>query len=427
MNSLHDVVVERDVVSIGDKTYPFLDILGVRSYTKGVEVVLCEKPGVGCMGGSGERRLRSEKVAVEDPSAVASEVRAAVKAATPNAPNRVLVFVNPSSGTGRASKVYQRSVKPVLRAAGIEIDLVVTSRENEAFEKCAGGFDDPPGGILVVGGDGTLSEVVRGLVARDADLLAIPLGHAPGGTGNACAQSIAHQCGDACSGVDAAYYVAKGTTRPLDLLRVELADGSVVPSFLSIEWAIIADIDLGSDSLRCLGDARFTLAAIYRLLCLRKYCGTLSYLPEEEEEEVSREKTPDSTSFCSTRLPPLAEPLPDSWVQVEATTFQLAMALNLSHIDATTLLAPRARLDDGAIHLVWTAEGTGCCAALNLADTMIKFEDGTHIDKTSVNTIKCRAFRLVPSRADTSRLAIDGEEFRGPSASSPRHNITTAP
>lgn len=50
-------------------------------------------------------------------------------------------------------------------------------------------------------------------------------------------------------------------------------------SFLSIGWGLIADVDIESERLRSLGHQRFTIWSIHRIISLRTYRGTLSYLP----------------------------------------------------------------------------------------------------------------------------------------------------
>ena len=45
--------------------------------------------------------------------------------------------------------------------------------------------------------------------------------------------------------------------------------------FLSLTWAIIADIDINSEVLRWMGDIRLRLWGVYRLLFVRTYAGSL--------------------------------------------------------------------------------------------------------------------------------------------------------
>jgi len=48
-------------------------------------------------------------------------------------------------------------------------------------------------------------------------------------------------------------------------------------SFLSLFWGILADCDINSEIIRCLGPARFTVWGTYRVLCSRRYAGSIYY------------------------------------------------------------------------------------------------------------------------------------------------------
>lgn len=50
-------------------------------------------------------------------------------------------------------------------------------------------------------------------------------------------------------------------------------------SFLSIGWGLISDIDIESECLRMIGYQRFALWSFHRLISLKTYHGTVSYLP----------------------------------------------------------------------------------------------------------------------------------------------------
>ena len=45
---------------------------------------------------------------------------------------KVVVIINPVAGTGRSRKVFDMDIMPVLEAAGLEVDVQVTSRAGEA-------------------------------------------------------------------------------------------------------------------------------------------------------------------------------------------------------------------------------------------------------------------------------------------------------
>ncbi|KAH8065612.1 D-erythro-sphingosine kinase [Aureococcus anophagefferens] len=313
-------------------------------------------------------------------------------------------------------EVYERDVAPVLAAAGVAAEVLVTKSQGEGYERCKalGAWRRRR---VAVGGDGTMSEVVRGLVdgcatTEDpaAKLRAIRVAHAPGGSGNACHASVAHAGGDAIgSAVDVAFNVCRGSTRALDLARYDLGGGKPpFYSFLALEWGLVADIDLGSENMRWLGPLRFTLAALYRIACLRDYKGTLAYLPAAPE--LTREAP---SLFAPSRLPPLDAPLPEGWAKEDDDeTFHLLMACNTTHVDETTPIAPDAQLDDGAISLVYTKGKGGCGTKLDLLDGFLKLDSADHVHKASFHVVKCAAFRLTPAAGDTSRAGIDGEEVQ---------------
>ena len=59
----------------------------------------------------------------------------------------------------------------------------------------------------------------------------------------------------------------KAEPEPLDLIVIQQTNGKIVHSFLNVEWAIIADVDLESENYRYLGSMRFLLGLIKRLIC----------------------------------------------------------------------------------------------------------------------------------------------------------------
>lgn len=75
--------------------------------------------------------------------------------------------------------------------------------------------------------------------------------------------------------------VCRGARRALDIFsaQTDTAQGRVMQfGFLSVSWGLIADIDLESENLRCCGNARFTWAGVWRILCLRQYQAQLSFV-----------------------------------------------------------------------------------------------------------------------------------------------------
>lgn len=83
-------------------------------------------------------------------------------------PQKLLIFVNPLGGKGRAVDVYKRKVRRLLDLARVESDIIVTKHANHARNT----IEDPKfdvemyDGVICVGGDGMFSELMNGLLFR---------------------------------------------------------------------------------------------------------------------------------------------------------------------------------------------------------------------------------------------------------------------
>jgi YegS/Rv2252/BmrU family lipid kinase len=95
---------------------------------------------------------------------------------------RRLIIVNPISASGRTARTWP-AVQDALAAAGGEFDVAFTERHRHAIElaqqAAASGYSD----IVAVGGDGTVQQVVTGIV-RAGKAAEVTLAVIPGGTGS---------------------------------------------------------------------------------------------------------------------------------------------------------------------------------------------------------------------------------------------------
>lgn len=108
---------------------------------------------------------------------------------------KVLVLLNPKSGSGKSRESFQKYVAPVFIEAEIPYELQVTRYANYAREFVRHKDIYVWRSILVVGGDGILYEVINGLFERtdwEKALNEVPIGVIPSGSGNGLAKAIAH-------------------------------------------------------------------------------------------------------------------------------------------------------------------------------------------------------------------------------------------
>lgn len=108
---------------------------------------------------------------------------------------KLLILLNPKSGSGKARQLFQRRVAPVLLEAEIPFDLQVTKRADYARDYVRDQNVYAWRGLVCVGGDGILYEVVNGIFER-ADwkqvLEELPLAVVPCGSGNGLARTLCH-------------------------------------------------------------------------------------------------------------------------------------------------------------------------------------------------------------------------------------------
>lgn len=97
---------------------------------------------------------------------------------------RMKIILNPTAGRGRALE-SQRIITDKLNAAGVEFDLETTLGPSQVVEQTQQAVSKSYDLIIAAGGDGTLNQVVNGMVGTG-----VPLGVLPCGTGNDFATMI---------------------------------------------------------------------------------------------------------------------------------------------------------------------------------------------------------------------------------------------
>lgn len=97
---------------------------------------------------------------------------------------KYLVIVNPNSGSRKGLKDWDLIAK-LLVQYGIEFDNIFTEHKNHAIEISRKAVLDGYRKIIVVGGDGTMNEVINGVFSQDkVQTKKIKIGMIPVGTGN---------------------------------------------------------------------------------------------------------------------------------------------------------------------------------------------------------------------------------------------------
>lgn len=270
------------------------------------------------------------------------------------------VVVNPRGGTRRGLAVLE-AVKPVFRAAGAELDVRVTTGPGHAA-RIAETIDlTGCDGFCLIGGDGTIHEVVGGLMRRD-EPVSTPLGVIPAGTGNSVLEHL--QCSDP---LEAARRITAGSTQPLDVVRVRT--GSDLAYCVNIVgWGALVDISRTAERLRALGPPRYALAAI---------CGILRAKRRRAKLVLDEEAVEDD--------------------------FLFVVACNTKFSGKGMQLAPHAESGDGKIDVMLVRPAS----RLQMLKLFRRVFDGSHLSLPFVEYRQVRSFGIESEGRDL--LNLDGE------------------
>jgi sphingosine kinase len=225
------------------------------------------------------------------------------------------------------------------------------------------------------------------------EAIKIPLALIPGGSSNAMAKSISTTTPEL-----ATLNLIQGHTRKFDLFGIKyMQSDKLVYGFLELLWTFVADVDIESETMRWAGSNRFIVAAVFRLLRLRRYTGKLSFLP------ATKPRTESETLMRFKDL----KTVPEDWKTV-STVFTYFMAMNAPWAASDFLVAPKARLNDGAIDLVWIEDAS----RRNLVRVLLDTESGNYVKEPWVKYEKVEAFILEPTPGEHSQiLNVDGEKI----------------
>ena len=135
-------------------------------------------------------------------------------------PLKTKVVYNPAANKGRCGIMWP-AIKARLEAVLGPLDATATSARGDGTAIARAAFADGCRRFVTVGGDGTLNEVVNGLVTDDRLLdPALVFAQIPAGTSNAIARAMGHAGHGAASA--ASFAALTGTaTRAIDLFRAE--------------------------------------------------------------------------------------------------------------------------------------------------------------------------------------------------------------
>ncbi|MBI5634615.1 MAG: diacylglycerol kinase family lipid kinase [Nitrospirae bacterium] len=172
----------------------------------------------------------------------------------------IVIISNPIARASSIDKV--RRASDYLRKKGYETELLLSERKGHAEELARDAARKKPGLIIAAGGDGTINEVLNGMVMSEIPLAILPLG-----TTNVLARELS--IADTVEG--AMEQAISGRTRRASLGRIEALSGKspVVRHFCimaGIGFDAKAVYDVNSTLKKVSGEGAYILSGIHNLI-----------------------------------------------------------------------------------------------------------------------------------------------------------------
>lgn len=257
------------------------------------------------------------------------------------------LIVNPKSGIMDNRALTQLACS-FFNAKGIKVTIKFTERNGHATSLA---FSSPyaPGKIICgLGGDGTMHEIINGIMQRKPQEQ-MPVGLLPGGTGNSFLEDMGLLKFN--KALDA---IAVGNVKKVDLFKVNM-DEKLHYAFNVCGWGLFASGNACAESLRWVKRQRYNVAGLWEILRNRRQWARFSYLHQTIED-----------------------------------SFSLIVASNTRFVGKGMLLSPEARCDDGKMDLTFLKQSD----RLALVRMFLKLPNGTHIDDPNIHYLQTDSFEI---------------------------------
>uniref|UniRef100_A0A6B2LAR0 DAGKc domain-containing protein n=1 Tax=Arcella intermedia TaxID=1963864 RepID=A0A6B2LAR0_9EUKA len=231
-------------------------------------------------------------------------------------------------------------------------------------------------GIVGVGGDGLINQIVNALHCRDdiEQVRQIPIGIVPAGSQNALIISI---CGFKTI-EEYTFAIIKGDQRCLDAIDTYYPETKKhVYSLTAVAYGFTGDVLKESEEHRWMGPFRYQYCAFKEFCKNKGYRAIVSYQPENE----------------------------DNWITLDHEDYSFICGFNISGRSTQTEHQVGAECDDGFITLLLVKSGT----RVDTISYLVRSLQGTHQTLENVFVVKTKSIVLKPCETYSSPINIDGE------------------
>ncbi|KQJ95412.1 hypothetical protein BRADI_3g17050v3 [Brachypodium distachyon] len=326
---------------------------------------------------------------------------------------KVLVILNPNSGFRSSRAVFYKKVQSTLKLSGFTMKVVETAYAGHA-KVLASTVDlsTCPDGIICVGGDGVVNEVLNGLLGRDdlKEALQLPIGIVPAGSDNSLVWTVL----GIRDPVSAATALAKGGFTPIDVFAVKWIQAGVTHFGLTASFCgFVADVLQLSENFRLqLGPFRYVIAGLLKFLSLPQYRFEVDYLPSPGRNPELKSPTQNCCDQLSDGSKVKRGSTEDNWVMRKGEFLGILVCNHFCKPAQGLLspvMAPKAQHDDGSLDLI-LIHGSG---RLRLFCFFVAYQFCWHLLLPFVEYVKVKQVKIRPVGGTHNGCGVDGELLQG--------------
>ncbi|KAJ8782897.1 hypothetical protein J1605_009505 [Eschrichtius robustus] len=167
----------------------------------------------------------------------------------------------------KARTLFEKNAAPILHLSGMDVTIVKTDYEGQAKKLLE--LLENTDVIVVAGGDGTLQEVITGVLRRadEATFSKIPIGFIPLGQTSSLSQTLFAESGNKVQHItDATLAIVKGETVPLDVLQIKGEKEQPVFALTGLRWGSFRDAGVSVSKYWYLGPLKTKVAHFFSTL-----------------------------------------------------------------------------------------------------------------------------------------------------------------
>lgn len=264
---------------------------------------------------------------------------------------KATVFLNPAACKGKARTLFEKNAAPILHLSGMDVTVVKTDYEGQAKKLLE--LMESTDMIIVAGGDGTLQEVITGLLRRadEATFSKIPIGFIPLGQTSSLSQTLFAESGNKVQHItEATLAIVKGETVPLDVLKIKGEKEQPVFAVTGLRWGSFRDAGVKVSKYWYLGPLKTKAAHFFSTLkeWPQTHQASIAYTRPRERPPSCTEETPARPSLyrrilrrlASYWAPPqdaLSQAVhPEDWQEMQLSTIELSITTCNNQLDPTS-------------------------------------------------------------------------------------------